>query len=100
MITRILAGGVIAGVIACGGLGTWAAGASPWNQSEVDRAVGVAGFLAFILALHHSPGIGAGRRRSMEAESRSTVGGRVFAKWFEDATRAMEARRGHTRTHR
>jgi hypothetical protein len=38
------------GVVACGVFGAWAAGASPWSESEIDRSVGLAGIVAFVLA--------------------------------------------------
>lgn len=46
MITRVLVGCVFA----CGVFGAWAAGRSPWSEQAIDRSVGVAAILAFILA--------------------------------------------------
>lgn len=58
MISRKVSVGASIGIIACGAFGVWAAGVSPWNETAIDRAIGLTGAITFVLAgiglLHRS----------------------------------------------
>ena len=50
MITRTVAGGLIAGVLSCGAFGVWLVLGSSLKEPAIDHAVGVTAMVACVLA--------------------------------------------------